>query len=43
MLPATLADLQPAVIELLKSYQMERHVRRERDEGTNRPRSRPAR
>jgi type III restriction enzyme len=35
-LPAGLADLQPAVIEVLKSYQLERHVRRERDEGTNR-------
>lgn len=33
-----LADLEPAVIDLLSSYQIERHVKRERDEGKNRMR-----
>ncbi|RIL01413.1 MAG: type III restriction endonuclease subunit R [Proteobacteria bacterium] len=35
-LPDGYADLAPAVIDLLGSYQIERHVRRERNEGTNR-------
>lgn len=35
-LPASLQELAPAVVELLESYRMERHVRREKDVGTNR-------
>jgi type III restriction enzyme len=35
-LPAALADLEPAVVDLLSSYQLERHVRRERHEIPNR-------
>jgi len=34
-LPEALASLAPAVIDLLSSYQIERHVRRDRDERTN--------
>jgi type III restriction enzyme len=34
-LPAPFVDLTPAVIDLLSSYQIERHVRRDRDERTN--------
>jgi len=34
-LPATHQDLTPAVIDLLYSYQIERHIRKERDEGAN--------
>lgn len=36
-LPEQLSDLAPGVIDLLESYRLERHVRRERDEGPNRP------
>jgi type III restriction enzyme len=35
-LPPPYAALVPAVIDLLASYQIERHIRRERDEGVNR-------
>lgn len=35
-LPAAYRDLAPAVIDLLSAYQIERHIRREKDEGTNR-------
>lgn len=35
-LPKAQRDLAPAVIDLLSGYQLERHVRRERDEGQNR-------
>ena len=35
-LPAEHGQLAPAVIDLLSSYQIERHVRRERDDGPNR-------
>ena len=35
-LPAEHEQLAPAVIDLLSSYQIERHVRRERDDGPNR-------
>ncbi|MCJ7509684.1 MAG: DEAD/DEAH box helicase family protein [Dehalococcoidia bacterium] len=35
-LPAAHQDVEKAVIDLLSSYQLERHVRRERDEGPNR-------
>jgi len=35
-LPETHRDLAPAVIDLLSSYQIERHIRKEKDEGTNR-------
>lgn len=35
-LPEAHRDLAPAVIDLLSSYQIERHIRRDRDEGTNR-------
>ena len=35
-LPATYADLSPAVIDLLSSYQIERHIRKAKDEGPNR-------
>jgi type III restriction enzyme len=34
-LPAGSTDMSAAVIDLLSSYQMERHIRRERDERTN--------
>ncbi|HEY5047453.1 MAG TPA: DEAD/DEAH box helicase family protein [Rhizomicrobium sp.] len=36
MLPAGFEDLTPAVVDLLSSYQIERHIRRERDERSNR-------
>src|SRR5690606_768237 len=35
-LPEAQRDLAPAVVDLLSSYQIERHIRRERDQGTNR-------
>ena len=35
-LPKELADLEPAVIDLLCSYQIERHITRDRDGGPNR-------
>ena len=35
-LPEAHLDLAPAVVDLLAAYQIERHIRRERDEGTNR-------
>ncbi|MCP9451834.1 MAG: DEAD/DEAH box helicase family protein [Nitrospira sp.] len=35
-LPEAHRDLTPTVIDLLSAYQIERHIRRERDEGTNR-------
>jgi type III restriction enzyme len=35
-LPEDQKDLAPAVVDLLASFQIERHVRRDRDEGTNR-------
>lgn len=35
-LPEPDRDLTPAVVDLLSAYQIERHVRRERDEGANR-------
>lgn len=35
-LPAAHRDLIPAVVDLLTTYQIERHIRRERDEGVNR-------
>jgi type III restriction enzyme len=35
-LPKELADLEPAVIDLLSSYQIQRHVTRDKDEGPNR-------
>jgi len=35
-LPAPFGDLASAVIDLLGTYQMERHIRRQRDETTNR-------
>jgi type III restriction enzyme len=34
-LPEAQRDLAPAVIDLLASYQIERHIRRERDDGPN--------
>lgn len=34
-LPEDMADLAPAIIDLLASYQIERHVQREKDEGPN--------
>ena len=34
-LPEAHRDLAPAVIDLLSSYQIERHIRKEKDEGTN--------
>jgi type III restriction enzyme len=34
-LPAEHQDLAPAVIDLLSSYQIERHIRKEKDEGSN--------
>ena len=35
-LPEGQMDLAPAVVDLLASFQIERHIRRARDEGTNR-------
>ena len=35
-LPEAHADMAPAIIDLLSGYQIERHIRRERDEGVNR-------
>jgi type III restriction enzyme len=35
-LPEPYRDLAPAVIDLLASYQIERHIRRQKDEGVNR-------
>lgn len=35
-LPTAQRELTPAVIDLLSSYQIERHIRRERDDGPNR-------
>jgi type III restriction enzyme len=35
-LPEAHLDLAPAVIDLLSGYQIERHIRRERDDGPNR-------
>ncbi len=35
-LPEAQRDLGPAVVDLLGAYQIERHVRRERDQGANR-------
>ncbi len=35
-LPEPHRDLAPAVVDLLASYQIERHIRREKDEGINR-------
>lgn len=35
-LPDAQRDLAPAIIDLLSSYQIERHIRRERDDGPNR-------
>ncbi len=35
-LPKPLAELAPAVVDLLASYQIERHVRQDKDEGVNR-------
>ena len=35
-LPQAQADLMPAIVDLLSGYQIERHVRRARDEGRNR-------
>jgi type III restriction enzyme len=35
-LPEAQRDLTPTVIDLLSSYQIERHIRRERDDGPNR-------
>jgi type III restriction enzyme len=35
-LPEAYRDLAPAVVQLLSSYQIERHIRRDRDEGVNR-------
>jgi type III restriction enzyme len=35
-LPEPHLDLTPAVIDLLSTYQIERHIRRERDDGPNR-------
>ena len=37
-LPEAHRDLAPAVIDLLSSYQIERHIRKEKDEGANRMR-----
>ena len=36
VLPASLEEVEPALVDLLSSYRLERHVRRERDEGRNR-------
>ena len=35
-LPEAHRDLAPAIVDLLSSYQIERHIRRARDEGVNR-------
>lgn len=35
-LPEAYRDLAPAVVDLLTSYQIERHIRKDRDEGVNR-------
>jgi len=35
-LPEGFRELAPAVVDLLSAYQIERHIRRERDEGKNR-------
>src|SRR5262249_47764574 len=35
-LPKPLADLAPAIVDLLASYQIERHIRQDKDEGVNR-------
>jgi type III restriction enzyme len=35
-LPESHQDLAPAVVDLLSAYQIERHIRRERDDGPNR-------
>jgi len=35
-LPEAHQDLAPAVVDLLSSYQIERHIRKEKDEGVNR-------
>jgi type III restriction enzyme len=35
-LPPAVRDLAPAVVDLLASYQIERHVRQDKDEGPNR-------
>ena len=35
-LPEAQKDLVPAVVDLLASYQIERHIRKDKDEGTNR-------
>ena len=35
-LPEGQGDLAPAVIDLLASYQIERHIRKDQDEGPNR-------
>jgi type III restriction enzyme len=35
-LPEDVADLAPAVVDLLSAYQIERHIRRAKDEGVNR-------
>jgi type III restriction enzyme len=35
-LPEVHRDLTPAVVDLLAAYQIERHIRKERDEGVNR-------
>jgi len=35
-LPDEVSDLRPAIVDLLSSYRIEKHVRRERDEGMNR-------
>src|SRR5437016_3499821 len=35
-LPEAQRDLVPAVVDLLAAYQIERHIRKDRDEGVNR-------
>jgi type III restriction enzyme len=35
-LPSAYHDLAPAVVDLLAAYQLERHIRRDKDEGPNR-------
>lgn len=35
-LPQPLQELAPAVVDLLESYQIERHIRQDKDEGVNR-------
>ena len=39
-LPEGQGDLAPAVIDLLASYQIERHIRKDQDEGPNRLKTR---